>query len=302
MSELFMEDSRIISIHFDSVIDLLDYKSDGQNGDEMRGLLKGSIMGSHSKYGDSNKTKEDVVQHALLGDASVLRTLNEHIVKLNEKVGGAVTSYSQKLEVAKRKKIKGSHGDEIDIHNVYQGNLDKAWTRTKRIEASSKLHLATLFIEIGDNWSVDYKESLWRAAVAARLVRELENSGKSVKVIVGACTSNTYINCSKETTLSITVKEYGSKLSMERLAAMTHLGFFRVFGFAAFSAQDKYEVSSGLGSSKQLERHNIPLQFKSQVESGSTKMVFIRRSNSISDAIDNLTQAYSQMKEFAKAG
>ena len=38
-----------------------------------------------------------------------------------------------RIKKARRKVSKESQGDELDIHAVYAGNLDRAWRRTRKV-------------------------------------------------------------------------------------------------------------------------------------------------------------------------
>ena len=294
--KIFEENDRLCSVHFESILDILDYEG-GENFNGFKRRLEDH--NSPSWYGGDSYSAKEVINKALLGDHKMLVTLQDMVHKLNERVGTNTTDYIQRVQTVKRKRIMGAFGDELDIHKVYQGQAGEAWRSMVREEVDAEHHLVTLFVDICEASRVNAEESLWRAAATYKLVSDLENAGKSVKVLVGSLTRHTFERCSKQLTTSVVVKPYGQQLPYERLAAMTHLGFFRTFCFAAFYAQDEYTPVYNLGEPLTVTKDKMPLQLVPEIEAGHTKYVVVGRARNLESAVDTLEKAYKQMKDFS---
>lgn len=289
------------SVHFESVLDVKP-AVDALTGDNAKGkeyMTTYTGSGNSKWFGPTNKTGDDVYKHALLGDEVLYK---EHLLPitetLNKELGNHTKSYRQAIKKVKRRKVKKDFGDEVDIHAIYQGNLDKAWRTTERVEVDSKHHLVTLVVDIGGNAVVSAIDSLWRTAVTLRLVDELQSAGKAVQVVVSGCSERAFEDTSDLCLVTCTVKKYNENLSMERLAGMTSLAFYRTFGFASkFVIGPK--VRGNLGSSKSDSLDLIPLHVREDIEKGHTKAVIVKRADSLKTALTSLNIAYEQMKTFS---
>lgn len=301
----YMEDktNKFISVHFDSILDLMDYNPPWpENKWVFTDYFKGGKDTKGGKWlGPTNKTSQDVISGAMLGDHELYKKrLVPMISKLREAMGMHKNDYKQVIKTSRRKPVFQDHGDELDIHKVYQGQIDTAWRSTKRIEVAKETKLVTLFVQIAGTSGYNAIDSLWRAAVAVLLMEELQKAGKSVKIVVGGA-SHGVTRGKHSMCVSITVKNYNEKLSFERLAAMSHLGFYRTFGFGAKGCQP-YKLSGGLGYSVDITPRMIPLQFAQDVHKGHTKMVLLDRSLSLTDAVQSMKRAFKKMKEFSDEG
>lgn len=299
-ADFFMidHDRKLISVHFPGVMDLIDYQPPWNQ----------TVYSGHMKHGRGGKewlgpttgTSDAVIKGALLGDSELYaKHLKGKISRLRKDSGRFDRDYVQRITVARRRPQFGSSGDELDIHRVYQGQIDKAWRKTVRIEVSQETRLVTLFIQIADVSYVSAVDSLWRAAVAILLMEDLLKAGKSVKIVVGGY-SRFVTKADHSMTVSIVVKNYNEKLSVERLAAMTHLGFYRTFGFGAKACQP-YKLSSGLGCTSDMYKDVMPIQFKEDVHSGHAKFIILDRCEDSTGALASLNHAYNQMEEFSNA-
>jgi len=217
---------------------------------------------------------------------------------MNSTLGMDEVDYVQKIKAVKRKLKHDRFGDELDIHKVYAGKLDTAWTRRERVVYDKEHPLVTLYVNISGSAGVEADESLWRAVVTLKIYEELIQAGKSVRVIVGGSSSGTF-RTSHKCACAMVVKEYNQSLSMERLAAMTHIGFYRIFGFAAKAAQDELMLKSSMGYSDRINEKNIPINLQEEIAEGHTKMVFIERSTTEREAIRDLKNVYAQLKNLS---
>jgi len=296
MSSIVQENDKMVSVHFDSILDVLDYTPPQKHKKLFEQCVK-TEKKSPRWFGLGNYVAHQVIDKALLGDKDLYNILERYISRLDDITGYRTKEYKHTIDQVKRVKLKSSFGDELDIHKVYQGQCDTAWSRTKRIEVASKLHLVTLLIDLGGNSNQNAEDSIWRAAVAVRLMEELESAGKSVRIVSGVLAHRAFSNIGKSLTASITIKEYNQALSLERLAAMTHLGFMRTFCFGCFYSQ-KHNLRASLGTAGILNSEK-PIQLQEEIDKGHTKYVYLSRAMDVNTAKDSLKNAYRQMEEFS---
>ena len=301
------ENNEKVSICFNSITDLLSYDpseiKNPASRSEFEKYVSREKSGGNESYwlGSTNKDCSDVIEHALIGDAELLKSLEPKMTSLDKATGKNANDYKAKIQVVKRKRIMTDEGDEIDMDKVYNGEFETCWSKTKRIELDQEHRLVTLFINIGGTSSVDVEDSFWRSAVAVRITKELEAAGKSVQIIVGSATQGIFNRMNKNMTAHIAVKKYSERLSMERLAAMSHVGFHRTFGFAA-KCVTKHDIdTSGLGRSFEVSDRMIPIQVEDEINSGKTKFVYVKACTSESGAINALEHCYSQLKDLQVA-
>jgi len=286
------------SIHFESLIDLIDTSENSVSIHDNRWAYRKHISmtdlsGKDPRwFGKGNNNYKDVMDKALSGDPAMLENLNDKISLF--KKGEMENKFeSRSVKKAKRKKVRAEFGEEIDIHKVYQGQLDKAWSSHKRIEIDVEHHLVTLFVDVGGLRNEKVSDSLWRAAVAVKVADDLIKAGKSVQVVIGSSCTNLHSEAEVVMT-SIVVKKYNEPLSMERLAAMSHLGFHRTFNFGA-RAFSTGSISRTMGYSSDHCETIPPIQMYEDVESGSVKYIYIPRCLSLYDAnmaIDNIYKGF----------
>jgi len=291
------ENDSIVSVHFDSILDFMNHKETGKNQEMFEEDTRRSRREGSYWIGKTNKTVGDVIEHALMGDEVLHKSLEAKVKSLEAMQGLNEVGHVQKVKSVRRVLEHSRQGDEIDIHKVYSGKLDTAWSKRVRVTQDDKHPLVTLHIDIGGAGSVEAEESLWRAVVALRVFEDLTRAGKSVKIIVGGCSTGVWRDSARSSAQSITVKEYNEGLSVERLAAMTHIGFYRVFGFAAKAAQDINRLSSGYGYSSPAGDKTIAINLQEELADGHSKFIYIGRSTSASDAHNDLKSVYKQLTE-----
>lgn len=300
MENVVKRTDNTISIHFHSIMDFMEFKPTGEaeanNGRAFKNFLRGS--GDRKWFGPTNKNASQVITHALVGDISLGKRVTKMWAELDAATNKNTQDYTQRIQVARRKRVRKSFGDELDIHKVYQGQLDTAWSATERVVTDVQHSLITLFVDIGGNANDDAVKSLWRATVITRLVDELVAAGKSVRVLAGGASQDTYYAEKRKSTVSCVVKEYNEHLSVDRLAAMTHTGFYRVFGFAAKMAYHHKAVSS-LGYSVNIHSA-IPVQIQEEIDEGHTRIIHVDKCMDVTQAIRALERCYEQMKQYGE--
>ena len=296
--EIVKENETKISIMLDSLVELLDMEcpSSNQSNKNRFNKFKNQIR-SNGWYGPTCDSAKEIIDNALLGDKYLYE---KYLIPKIKLLGDSqdVKDSEQSIQIVKRKRTRGSQGDELDIHRVYQGQLDKAWSKSIRVEVAQKFHLVTLLIDYGGNSSESATNSLWRTAVVVRLAEELERAGKSVQIIASFACTGSSISHNKMLSSSLMIKKYNEKLSMERLAAMSHIGSFRVFGFLGIVCQEE-QATSDLGYDSGVSIENMPIHLQEEIDGGHMKVVIIGRASDIHSAKQKLADAYKQMDYFA---
>jgi len=307
--DIIEESEYMVGINFDSVLDIFDFVPINSNNAKLfkkyttsNLSMSGEGYAGHTNkiLGPTNSSRKQVMDHALYGDTDLFSELTKMSSRLKAELKIDTSDYKQHVKATKRKRIRSGHGDEIDIHKVYQGQIDKAWECRVRETVDSTHNFVTILIDYVGNWNENALSSLWRAATALLVVDELERAGKSVKIVIGSVTANCFTRTSKYASTSIVVKDYNKQLSHERLAAMAHLGFFRSFGFACLCAT-KYDVNEGLGHSCTMSDELLPLHLYREFEEGHTRFVHIGRIMSFESAIKGAESAFAQIAHFSKS-
>jgi hypothetical protein len=293
----FMTDEKLVSVHFDSIVDYIEAKPSPENAELYKSLSNRSVSDARvfrGWFGPNASTYQEVTNLGLVGDKDLFQSLQDKVDKLRESLGMHRRDYSAAIKQVRRVRERAAQGDELDIHSVYQGRLDVAWGRTKRIEMDHETKLVTLLIDNEDNANVNAEDTLWRSAVAVLLTEELEAAGKSVRIITYGASSGAFLGTRKNCTVTITIKDYNSSLSLDRLAAMTHIGFGRGPGFVAMTMQP-YKVHRHLGGSVSYSDRLIPLQIRPEIDKGHTKVVYLGKANHLHTAASILSQTTGEL-------
>ena len=149
-----------------------------------------------------------------------------------------------------RTKQHGAFGDELDIHAVNRGAVDRAWSASVR-KVRKGSGVLRLVIDIGANGSTSADELRWRGIAGLSLSEVMGKAGYSVELVGAFAVQG--ICCSKNTRMmfSCVVKPRGSHPDYGLLAATVALpAFFRVLGFTSIirAADDQgLDVDDGLG-------------------------------------------------------
>lgn len=132
----------------------------------------------------------------------------------------------------KRKLRRGDQGDELDIHAVYRGALDRAWSRRQRTHHRSRMTVR-LALQVGGSKTMVADEMFWRGAAIAKLTEVLEDAGYGVEVV---CAESTLQRSNVIHQLFV-LKDAGSPLNLDQLAGVVcNAGFFRTWCFRGMYA------------------------------------------------------------------
>lgn len=148
-----------------------------------------------------------------------------------------------------RVRVRGTFGDDLDIHAINRGDFGTAWSTAKRrIKVGTSV--VRIVIDICGNADVTADTLAWRGVAGLSLAQVMQSAGYSVE-IVGAMGTTRSADTMGNLAITTLLKAHGASVDIDLLAATTCLaGFFRLFGFAAIiAACDKRgkEVIYGLG-------------------------------------------------------
>ncbi len=129
----------------------------------------------------------------------------------------------------RRRRVRRDFGNEVDIHAIYQGRMDRAWdaTEVEEIETVGN-KLVHINIILGATAGVSFESALWRGAAAMRIYDVLMRMGKSVAISGSYCSYQPMMDGSSAM-VSCRLKAYGEPLRSDRLAAMVTVGFMRQY-------------------------------------------------------------------------
>lgn len=297
--QVFFEDNNMVSCHFERAGDLPLFrnKDSERNGREFNKYINSTHKQGERWLGPRNMTAKDVTGKIITGDIYLYeKYLEGMLVELDKSFSKTLNPYTQEIIKTRRKRRKGKAGDSLDIHKVYQGQLDKAWEFRERKNKNQQIKLVTLFVDVGGLSDVNAYNTLWRAAVAVKLQRDFQKAGIATKIISGNASTHALPGRNKILTTSIIIKNYQESLSLQRVAAMTHIGFFRTFCFAAKHAHP-YGVSGTLGRSIDAKDDYLPINIKNEISEGKTKVIYVGRGDSLLAARNSIKSIYDQLEK-----
>lgn len=144
-------------------------------------------------------------------------------------------------QATRRKRVRTDNGSELDIHAVYQGAIDRAWSNTKREIHNVRRKSAHVYVNIGGLGAESALSSIWRAACAYKVCEMLQKAGYTVEITVGATAQDVYQGIGNVHT-SYTAKPSNMPLDLSRLAMQSCLGWHRVYNFRARICNDDDRV------------------------------------------------------------
>ena len=147
----------------------------------------------------------------------------------------------------KRTRKRGDQGDELDIHAIYRGDLERAWTQVIRTARPSISNFRFTVDSIACGGE-SVESMIWRGAVAVKLADMLGVAGYGVEVGSGF-TTRIDSESNRRHTVRIVTKPFGVNVSLPDLAATTAMpGFFRAIGhnWLSYGVQERHHHHSGV--------------------------------------------------------
>ena len=215
-----MQKQKLDNASYESVADFVDACDELVNTGNRGEFDKFDNRPDPSFYGAGCNTGKDVRKLVANG----WKEGQDNVTAMLEKTSAIEAA----LQDRRRKRTRGEFGDDLDIHAVYRGHLDVAWSRTVRrnVSGPQKIDILANMICSGGASSTVLQ---WRGAAAVALADKLERSGYMVRIVVGFGgeafgAGNPKVSC------RITVKPYDRPLDVSTCAAVTLPGFFRALG------------------------------------------------------------------------
>lgn len=184
--------------------------------------------------------------------------LHEQMTKMMEGIELDLPIFPTLTTQRRRKRSRDDHGDSIDMTRVWNGQLDTAWDRPKRVEkVIVNTKRVTLVFNVAAWVGVKHSEALWRAALATLLSESLVKAGRTLE-IWAIHSSEGVINGPTGLWRAWCVKRAHDPLSIDRLCSMTTVGFARTCGFLAahcgpYTVRPSYGHPATYGLSASLE-------------------------------------------------
>lgn len=151
----------------------------------------------------------------------------ERMSVLSDGISGMATNF-------KRKRVRGEFGDELDIHQVMSGRIDKAWSRRERKKRVSQKNI-NFIVDIAAPWDVTADALFWRGAAMLKLADILERAGYSVGIhaAIGASDLSNKLG----TAQFVPIKRNGIPLDIQSICSTIALsGYFRAAMFRGLCA------------------------------------------------------------------
>ena len=217
-----------------------------------------------SWYGADCKTGNDVQTKVRNGWPQGRDRLNE----LRDKIG----ELDNPPQDRRRKLVRTSSGDTLDIHSVYNGRLDIAWrvARRRNTMGPQRIELCANMICSG----AEHNDVLfWRGAAAALLTDILESAGYSVRLVVNF--GGEVMETGEKVSCRITVKDHGTPFDITSTSATIMPGFFRALGHAWIAGHCKKKMSESGISVRQGKLEPNELLLSHQIRDKGTALAFV---------------------------
>ena len=174
---------------------------------------------------------------------------------------------------ARRRRVRGDQGDELDIHAVYRGQLDRAWSRMAKRQVTAPPMVS---IVVNSIISADDEKTVisFRGAVGIVLCQLLERFGYRVRLVVARGGLAGYDK--EKFSCRTTIKDYGKPLDRETVACATHPAMQRVLGIRWSWAQMHTKGHSGGNSVGEAIREKNEIFISSEVTNERTAIVRIQ--------------------------
>lgn len=241
-------DDRNYTVHYQTFADL---KEDKPKTEDNASLDRSNMdLVSRNWYGPGCSTAREFTAHVDKGWEHLVNSVKS---KANELVFKPDVMPAAVTTAMRRKRVRAEAGNELDIHRVYQGRMDTAWSATKHELQNMRRRAVHIYINIGGMAMVDVNDSQWRAAAAYRICDIFQRNNYSVEITVGASATGVFRKTSRMMHTSFTAKPSNMPLNLNLLAVQATLGWHRVFNFHARCCNNAgYEVSGSMGATVQM--------------------------------------------------
>lgn len=156
-------------------------------------------------------------------------------------------------EANRRKLVRGTTGDELDIHQVNNGALDQAWTKRRKTKAKN-VPTYCLAMQTGFAWSFDSARYGYVGPAIAYALLELgRRAGHNVSMVGYSYEENPFSTSRNDYMWTVPIVQTGQRLLLTNFSRFT-LGIFpRYFGcYAQCHDEINEPFMEGLGTPKPL--------------------------------------------------
>lgn len=236
-----------VSLMWDSLTDLLEDQvriSKGPNAENW------SRDNTNNRYGYGydwygTRTLLEFKEKFVYGWPELLESMHRKLAPIRD----ATMQYEGTVAtVKKRRRVSGDHGDRIDMDQVYQGNVDQAWSRMQQsLETSRTKKIITLFLDMSTSASVTSSNIEWRTAATIRIAELLQRMGYGVQVYAGTISgAGIFVgNWKSKLFTAVKLKDSLMPLDIENIAMCSTAGFYRVYGFSMYCGDARVNSSYG---------------------------------------------------------
>ena len=155
---------------------------------------------------------------------------------------------------ARRRPYRSDQGDELDIHAVRSGNLDRAWRRmTKRHgRGSGKSRKVRVVMDIGGHAGCSADDLFWPPAASLALCGRLVHLGYAVEIVASFAVDGFVRKPHQTGVFECVVKSFDRPYNPESFAILALSGLFRTHGFGVLYSVER-RTCYGLG-------HHVPAE------------------------------------------
>ena len=216
-----------------------------------------------------------------------------------KKLLATLSRITPKAKKLRRRPIRGRQGDELDIHAVNRGSLDRAWRATAKtkLKAGATRRVRIVFqtsINAGQNAS----QNFWPGAIAATLADKLNSASTATEIIAADYSANALFpgenQGMRNMLLTWPVKLPNQPFSLPTLAKVALGGFSRIYVFRAMFCIKGYCPMASLGQNVPM-----PLELKETFKSAdpTVKTLFIPLCTNEEDAKRIIATKVKEMEE-----
>lgn len=194
-------------------------------------------------------TTQSVIDRIMAADPVFYKQVQEKMSELKVQLCRPDSSH-YKHKVRRRKRIKSDFGNEVDIHAVRQGKMDRAWTNTKKVEREGNdtklVHLVLNTILSG---GLDARNVNYRTALMMLVHDDLVRLGKSVAVSLAWKTNCTFTidNNNIVNVMYVPIKSSSTYLSPEHFAAYSSAAFARLVMMYRMHSMTQWKATGSYG-------------------------------------------------------
>ena len=202
-----------------------------------------------STNGDHGGVKENMRWYGTPSVRDVIPTIRKGHPEAARRMEAMMNRYTLRTPKGQRHRRRArreAQGDELDIHAVNNGRLDRAWRRSRKVDLKrGRARRITLIFQAGVMAGQDQADLFYTPVAAAVLAQKLSSARVATEIIYTGCSRGTLANGQSVATI-VRVKPPEAPLNIGALAATTLGGYYRLLCFGARMTEEK-QVSYGLG-------------------------------------------------------